>query len=108
MGSKSLNYHHCCENTAVIGIKELAGLMKTHIQVNLYATFSAHFPPFCGYICLGGKSGPEPSHEPPHVDRNKIYYPECPTGEHCPLPCLGRIDETWRERSGKEQDEEEK
>lgn len=32
-------------------------MKQTHIQVNLYATFSAHFPPFCGYIRLGEKVG---------------------------------------------------
>lgn len=30
-------------------------LANTHIQVHFYDTFSAHFSPFCGYICLGEK-----------------------------------------------------
>lgn len=46
--------------------------------------------------CCSGESGPESSHEPPHGDRNKIYYPAFPRREHCPLPCLSRIDETQR------------
>lgn len=46
------------------------------------------------------KTGPV-SHEHPHVDRNKIYFPEFPTREHCPLPCLGRSDETWREEEAR-------
>lgn len=82
--------------------KRACRLLQTRwLRLHLFATF--FFGPLSSILRIylsGWKSGPELSHEPPRVDRNEIYYPECPTGDHCPLPCLGRIDETRRRGEG--------
>lgn len=71
--------------TPVTGIEEVAGFFffskYTYSGVPLYPPlFWPTFLPGFVDIFVWVKSGPESSHEPPHVDRNKIYYLEFPGG----------------------------
>lgn len=88
---------HCC----VCSNRRIWLVADTFLQVPLHSPpFRPTFGRFLDIFAWVG-IGPSSSHEPPQVDRNKIYYPECTTGEHCPLLCL-RQNQWKSERRGGE------
>lgn len=82
-------------------------IIQFHLNAPFFFFFFWPTSPFHSVdILVWMKSRPRASHEKPlHADRKEIYYSDCPVGERCPVPCLGRINEPLREEGERDEDE---